>query len=336
MRDLNVLKEEYAQALAAADTIAGLEKLRVGWLGKKGTVTGLFAEMKTAPAESRPALAKGLNALKSHVEETLAMAQKTLRTHAVAAQVRAEWQDLSLSGTVGETGARHPLTVIERKCLRVMNMLGYRFVEGPEVETPFRNFDALNVPEHHPARDMQDTFWLEQGLLLRSHTSTVQVKVLQESKELPIRIVSPGRVYRNEAVDATHLACFHQFEGLWVDEGVRFSHLKGTLEFIVKNLFGDDWDFRFKPKFYPYTEPSIGVDIRARGGKGKWITVLGAGMVHPNVFRATGHDPEKVGGFAFGLGISRMVSMAHKVDNMKSLYEGDLRVHRGLARKVFD
>lgn len=182
---------------------------------------------------------------------------------------------------------------------------------------------------------MQDTFWLDGGLLLRSHTSTVQIRVLENQKDLPIRIASPGKVYRNEAVDATHLACFHQFEGLWVDADVKFSHLKGTMEFIIKNIFGDDWEYRFKPKFYPYTEPSIGVDIRSKTTERNWVTILGAGMVHPTVFKMTGHDPNTVSGFAFGLGISRIVAMAHHVSDLKSLYESDLRVHQGLARKKY-
>ena len=199
--------------------------------------------------------------------------------------------------------------------------------------------DALNIPEHHPARDMQDTFWLQDNFLLRSHTSTVQIRALEaakaEGRDLPLKIVAPGRVYRNETVDATHLACFHQFEGLWVDHDVTFSELKAVLEFTVREIFGDDWELRFKPKFYPYTEPSIGIDIRLKDqdgqGAGKWLTILGAGMVHEHVFENTGFDPKTTKGFAFGLGVSRIVAMAYGVESMRSLYESDLRVHQRLS-----
>lgn len=334
MPTLEALGAEFTAALAAAKTTLELDGLRRTFLGKKSALNDLFASMKSVPADQKAEFARALNAFKARAEAELTKAEAAARRAETAARIEAEWSDLSLPGTVNPRGALHPLTDIERNCLSVLNMLGFGFADGPEVETAFRNFDALNVPEHHPARDAQDTFWLENNLLLRSHTSTVQIKTLQSRRDLPIRIVSPGRVYRNEAVDATHLACFHQFEGLWVDHDVTFAHLKGTLSFIVQHIFGDTWEHRFKPKFYPYTEPSIGVDIRARTPDARWITVLGAGMVHPNVFIATGHDPAKVSGFAFGLGISRMVSMAHQVENMKSLYEGDLRVHRGLARKT--
>lgn len=335
MCDLGALKIEFSSALKEIEDISQLETFQISYLGKKGLIRNLFSKMKELPEDQRIAYAQQLNAFREYIETTIEKTERSFKKNETNKRIRGEWTDLSLPGIINQVGSLHPLTKIERNCLSVLNMLGFQFEDGPEVETPFHNFDALNIPEHHPARDMQDTFWVDGELLLRSHTSTVQVRVLERQKELPIRIASPGRVYRNEAVDATHLACFHQFEGLWVDKGVKFSHLKGTLEFIVKNIFGDEWEYRFKPKFYPYTEPSIGVDIRSKTKEAKWITVLGAGMVHPNVFKATGHDPDKVSGFAFGLGISRMVTMAHKVENMKSLYEGDLRVHQGLARKSY-
>ncbi len=335
MRNINALQTEFFSSIEQVNSIEQLEKVRVFYLGKKGVIKDLFAEMKLIQDSERVTYSQQLNAFKQYIESTLQATECALKKKETDRRIKEEWVDLSLPGTTNQRGALHPLTQIERNCLDVLYMLGFKFVDGPEVETPFHNFDALNIPEHHPARDMQDTFWLDNQLLLRSHTSTVQIRVLENEKELPIKIASPGRVYRNEAVDATHLACFHQFEGLWVDEGVKFSHLKGMLEFIIKNIFGNDWDYRFKPKFYPYTEPSIGVDIRSKTKDAKWITVVGAGMVHPNVFKFTGHDPEKISGFAFGLGVSRMVTMAHKVENMKSLYEGDLRVHQNLARKKY-
>lgn len=335
MRTISTLKEDFSAALASVETSEQLEQLRLRYVGKKGIIKDLINHINSVASEDRKAVASTVNEFKRFVLESLSTTQVFIQRKETDINIRKEWLDISLPGTGLERGALHPLSHIERKCLDVLNLLGFQLVEGPEVETPFHNFDALNIPEHHPARDMQDTFWLDNGLLLRSHTSTVQVRVLEGTQNLPIKIVSPGRVYRNEEVDATHLACFHQFEGLWVDRGVNFAHLKGTIEFIVEHIFGKEWEFCFKPKYYPYTEPSIGVDIRLREGDGKWITILGAGMVHANVFTKTGHDPKEVSGFAFGLGISRMVTMAHQVTNMKSLYESDLRVHRGLAKKEY-
>jgi len=333
--DIVALAKEFSTALASVGTSEQLEKLRLNYSGKKGVIKDLLEQLKISPIDERKTIALKINEFKKYIEESIAVAQNTIRHKETDRKIQSEWLDISLPSTNLERGALHPLSIIERKCLDVLNLLGLQFVEGPEVETPFHNFDALNIPEHHPARDMQDTFWLDKNLLLRSHTSTVQIRSLQNAQDLPIKVASPGRVYRNEEVDATHLACFHQFEGLWVDKGITFAHLKGTLEFIIQNIFGKKWDFRFKPKFYPYTEPSIGVDIRSKDGDGKWLTVLGAGMIHPNVFIKTGHDPESVSGFAFGLGISRMVAMSHHISNMKSLYEGDLRIHRSLARKDY-
>ena len=316
-----------------------LEDLRVKALGRKGFVKKAFEQMKQVAPEEKKTFAQSLNKFKTYVEQSIEQKKLDITAIEIAKKIDEEWLDLSVPGIGIPKGALHPLTRIERRCVQVLHLLGFEVADGPEVETPFHNFDALNIPEHHPARDMQDTFWLENQKLLRSHTSTVQIRVLESVQktggDLPIRVVAPGRVYRNETVDATHLACFHQFEGLWVDKDVRFSHLKGVLTFIVEKIFGDAWEMRFKPKFYPYTEPSIGVDIRLKASKkseqpGEWLTILGAGMVHGNVFKNTGFDPAVTKGFAFGLGVSRMVTMAHHVDSMKSLYETDLRVHHSL------
>lgn len=345
------VKEELAQEQAAfmqtldnTNDLKSLESLRVATLGKKGWVKKSFDLVKKAAPDERKTVAQTLNELKASVEKALDVAENRIATEVIQKQVESEWVDWTMPGTLGEKGALHPLTVIERNCIEVLQMLGFEVAEGPEVETPFHNFDALNIPEHHPARDMQDTFWLEKGLLLRSHTSTVQIRALEEAKsqgrDLPLKIVAPGRVYRNETVDATHLACFHQFEGLWVDHDVTFAELKAVLQFMVEKIFGDAWEMRIKPKFYPYTEPSIGIDIRLRempqghpsqGQPGKWLTILGAGMVHEHVFTNTGYDPKNTKGFAFGLGVSRMVALAYGVDSMRSLYESDLRVHQRLS-----
>ena len=245
-----------------------------------------------------------------------------------------------MPGQTTRRGARHPLTVVENQCMDVLRRLGFKLVDGPEIDDAYHNFDALNIPEHHPARDMQDTFWVTGGLLLRSHTTTVQARVLSSKPSLPIRIASAGRVYRNEAVDATHLAMFHQLEGLWVDRGLTFANLKGLLSFIAKSLYGEG-RIRFKPKFYPYTEPSVGVDLacalcdgegcEACHGAG-WVTILGAGMVHPKVFKEFGYDPDEVSGIAFGLGTTRMAAQWAGVSKVKSLYDQELAVLHDLHR----
>lgn len=339
---LQALLEQKAAFLAVLDEttdLKSLEAAKVAALGKKGWVKQSFDLVKQAAPAEKKALAQSLNDLKTSVEAVLEAAEQRIAVAQIQAQVEAEWVDWSMPGTLASKGALHPLTIIERRCIEVLQMLGFEVAEGPEVETPFHNFDALNIPEHHPARDMQDTFWLDNNFLLRSHTSTVQIRALEqakaEAKPLPLKIIAPGRVYRNETVDATHLACFHQFEGLWVDHDVTFAELKAVLSFTVQKIFGDDWALRFKPKFYPYTEPSIGIDIRLKdkgqGKPGPWLTILGAGMVHEHVFKNTGYDPATTKGFAFGLGISRIVAMAYGVESMRSLYESDLRVHQRLS-----
>jgi len=329
----------FFEELNQIQSLKDLEICRVAALGKKGWVKKTFELVKQASQDERKKIAQQLNELKKNVEGKLAEAEQRIGIEEIQAQIQQEWLDLTMPGILNIKGALHPLTIIERNCIEVLRMLGFQTVQGPEVETAFHNFDALNIPEHHPARDMQDTFWLENDLLLRSHTSTVQIRALERAKregqDLPLKIIAPGRVYRNETVDATHLACFHQFEGLWVDHCVTFAELKAVLQFIIEHIFGDEWQMRFKPKFYPYTEPSIGVDIREKsninGQPGQWLTILGAGMVHQHVFENTGFDPKQTKGFAFGLGVSRIVAMAYKVESMRSLYESDLRVHQRLG-----
>ena len=328
------LLQAFEAELAAADTPAALDEVRRLHTGKKSPVKLAMKQLRDLEPEMRKQVAQALNDAMGTITARLASAKEEVEAKALQAQLRAEWTDLTLPPLATERGARHPHTDVVERCLATLRRLGFELVEGPEVETPFYNFDALNIPEHHPARDMQDTFWLPNELLLRSHTTTVQARVLESKPPLPIRIACAGRVYRNEAVDATHLAMFHQLEGLWIDKGLTFSHLKGVLAFIAEELFGAE-ALRFKPKFYPYTEPSVGLDVQCTvcGGSGcaachgsGWVTILGAGMVHPKVFRTFGYDPDEVSGIAFGLGTTRMASQAAGVKKVRSLYEPDLRV----------
>lgn len=344
--DVDALLEAFRADLAQARSPQDVDAVRRAHTGKKSPVKLALRGLRSIPADERPAVAQAINATHSQIEAELDDAAKTIEAHAMAERLDEEWVDLTLPGTLPPRGARHPLTDVEWECMNMLRRLGFEVVDGPEVDHPYYNFDALNIPEHHPARDMQDTFWVDGGWLLRSHTTTVQARTLEERKDLPIKIACMGRVYRNEAVDATHLACFHQFEGLWIDRGLTFSHLKGVLAYIAKEIYGDR-KLRFKPKFYPYTEPSIGVDIACArcDGEGEvdghpcetchsagWITILGAGMVHPKVFLEFGFDPNEVSGIAFGLGTTRMAAVSTGVHKVKSLYETDLRVHRALSR----
>jgi phenylalanyl-tRNA synthetase alpha chain len=244
--------------------------------------------------------------------------------------------DMTLPGAGAAPGALHPVTRIERKCMDAMRRLGFVMASGPEIEGAEFNFDLLDIPKHHPARDMQDTFWISEkdGVLLRSHTTSVQSRYMKslngDESKLPVRIVSPGRVYRNEAVDSSHLAVFHQFEGLMVGVGIKLSELKGVLEFILREIYGPDVKIRFKPKYYPYTEPSLGADIDTGGG---WMTIAGAGMVSPRVLRNFGFDPARVSGLAFGFGTSRLAAQFSGA-TMRELYGMDVRVLKNISGAV--
>ena len=343
MSELTQTIDQFKQELANAQTPEDVQELRTKYLGKKSYVKTALKSLGSMPAEDRPKFAKDVNEAQTTIEAALDEAVVRIARLAADRQIEAEWQDLSMPGIAQERGSTHPLTQVNEICMNVMRRLGFELAEGPEVETPYYNFDALNIPENHPARDMQDTFWLPNNLLLRSHTTTVQARVLQSKPPLPIKVVSPGRTYRNEAVDATHLAMFHQFEGIWIEEGLTFSDLKGTLLEIARSVYGTEHRFRFKPKYYPYTEPSVGMDIecavcrgsdedcRACGGGG-WVTILGAGMGHPKVFMEFGYDHTRLSGIAFGLGISRIAAQAAGIKAIKPLYEQDLRVHRSIRR----
>lgn len=338
--DPEALLQAFRDDLQAAASPADLDEVKRKHTGKKSAVKAALKQLREVPPEERRSVAASLNALQSQIESELAQAAEGVLARARDARLQAEWVDLSLPGVAPRRGARHPLTEVERHAVQVLRQLGFDVVQGPEVEHPFYNFDALNIPEHHPARDMQDTFWVDGGWLLRSHTTTVQARVLEQRPTPPVRVASLGRVYRNEAVDATHTAMFHQLEGIWVEEGLTFAHLKGTLQVIAEALYGDR-PIRFKPKFYPYTEPSVGVDLQCARCAGAgceachgagWVTILGAGMVHPKVFLEFGYDPDRVSGIAFGFGTTRMAAQRAGVVKSRSLYEQDVRIHHRVHR----
>jgi len=329
------LLKDFEKAAAQAKDERALEDLRTLYLGrKKGHVTGLFEELKTVPAAEKREAGKLVNDLKTFVQDTI----RGLEGSVVKAGSKAPRLDLTLPGRARYTGAPHPLVLFQEEIERIFLTMGFSIEDGPEIETDYYNFEALNFPPHHPARDSWDTLYIKDDLLLRTHTSPVQIRVM-EKKKPPIRIIIPGRVFRRETPDPTHLPMFQQVEGLVVDEGITFAHLKGTLEYFIRALFGEKIKVRFRPSFFPFTEPSAEVDIecivcggqdkscRVCGGTG-WKEILGSGMVDPQVFKNVNIDPEKYSGWAFGLGIDRTAMFAFGIPEMRYFYENDLRFLR--------
>ncbi len=334
MRDLlNKIKTDVTERLAAVSSEDELEKLRVETLGKKGTLTQVLRGMGALSSEERPVIGQLANDIRSYIEKEMANKKEALAKSALENKLRAEKIDVTAPGTTVRVGKRHPIDQVEQTLCDIFTSMGFEIAEGPEVEYDTYNFQKLNIPENHPARDTQDTFYINERILLRSQTSPVQVRVMEKQRP-PIRIISPGRVYRSDAVDATHSPVFHQLEGLVVDKGITMSDLKGMLTAFAKQMFGENTKIRFRPHHFPFTEPSAEVDVSCFvcGGKGcrvckneGWIEILGSGMVHPNVLRGCDIDPKIYSGFAFGMGIERIVMIKYAIDDMRLLYENDLR-----------
>ena len=312
---------------------ADLEEIRIKYLGKKGELTALLRQMGSLSAEERPVIGQLANEVRSSIEAELDKLRAAAKEKAREAAIRAEKIDVTVPGAEIPTGHRHPLDRVQHEIEDIFIGMGYSIAEGPEVELDYYNFQALNIPADHPARDTQDTFYITDNVLLRSQTSPVQVRVMEKQRP-PIRILSPGRVYRSDAVDATHSPLFHQIEGLVVDKNITMSDLKGTLAMFAKKMFGEETKVRFRPHHFPFTEPSAEVDVScfSCGGKGcrfckgeGWIEILGAGMVHPNVLSGCNIDPDEYSGFAFGLGVERVALLKYHIDDMRLLYENDVR-----------
>jgi phenylalanyl-tRNA synthetase alpha chain len=310
-----------------------LEGLRIEFLGKKGKITDLLRQMGQIPAEERPIIGKIANQLKVRLNQLLEDKKTELKELVHQQNLSNEKIDVTLPGNRPMIGHRHPLTIIGNEIKDVFTGLGFTIAEGPEVESEYNNFEALNVPEHHPARDLQDTFYIDQKYLLRTHTSPVQVRTMLSQKP-PIRIIAPGRVYRSDELDASHSPVFHQVEGLVIDQNISFSDLKGTIELFVKAIYGEGRAIRFRPSYFPFTEPSAEVDISCIvcGGKGcrlcsytGWLEVMGAGMVHPNVLEMAGLDSYKYSGFAFGMGWDRVAMLKYGINDIRLLFENDRR-----------
>ena len=317
---LDALEQQAAVEIAEAADAAALEQLRVGLLGKKGRLSGVLGAMGKLPGQERPVVGQRANVLKTQVQSLLSDRLQAVQQAAMAERIARESLDVTAPPSGIPMGHRHPLITTTEEIVDLFLGLGYSVAEGPEVEKDHYNFTALNIPEDHPARDMQDTFYLGGDLLMRTHTSPVQIRHLEENPP-PVRIVAPGRVYRRDAVDATHSPVFHQVEVLAIDEGLDFSHLRGTVMAFLKAFFGD-LPVRFRASYFPFTEPSAEVDVQWRG---RWLEVMGCGMVDPAVLEGLGLDPERYSGFAAGLGVERFCMVRHGIDDIRRLYTSDLR-----------
>ncbi|QDZ40867.1 phenylalanine--tRNA ligase subunit alpha [Euhalothece natronophila Z-M001] len=321
---LEQLKTEALSAIAQSDNLETLEQLRVQYLGKKGQLSQVLRGMGKLSAEERPKIGSLANEIKEAITSAIEETHDNLQRSQLEAQLAAETLDVTMPGVMRPLGQVHPLNGMIDKMLDIFVGLGYTVAEGFEVETDYYNFEALNTPQDHPARDMQDTFYLPDGTLLRTHTSSVQIRYM-EQHDPPVRVIAPGRVYRRDTVDATHSAVFHQLELLAVEEGLKFSDLRGTIKEFLRQMFGEDLQVRFRASYFPFTEPSAEVDVQWQG---KWLEVLGCGMVDPNVLKAVGYDPERYTGFAAGLGVERFAMVLHQIDDIRRLYNSDLRFLR--------
>lgn len=330
---IKALREQAMQQLQTLNQPGELEDFRVKVMGKKGSLTGLLRGMGALPAEERPKMGQLVNQVRAELEEALEARAAAVRAAQQTARLKHETLDVTMPGRHGKKGGLHPLNIVLEDLIDIFQSMGFDVVDGPEVETEYYNFEALNLPADHPARDMQDTFFLSNSLLLRSQTSAAQIRTM-EDRQPPIRIICPGRVYRADEVDATHSPVFHQVEGLVVDKGITMCDLKGCLEQFAHEIYGPETKVKFRPSFFPFTEPSVEVDVTCSecGGKGcrvckgsGWIEILGAGMVHPNVLRGCGIDPEVYSGFAFGIGLDRLTTTRYKISDIRLLFENDQR-----------
>ncbi len=337
--DIEQIKNQIDSEIQNINSLQGLEEFRLKYLGRKGVITQLTATIPSLPAQERAAFGQQANVLKNKILSLIEEKQKSISSQPIRRQ--SGLGDISMPGIAQDLGRLHPITQVVDEICTIFNRMGFSVVEGPEIETEFNNFTGLNIPLEHPSRDAFDTFYLKSDiqntktgeLLLRSHTSPVQIRVMK-SRKPPLAVVVPGRVYRPDATDASHSFMFHQIEGFMVDENIRFSDLKGVLEVFARAVFGKDIRMRFRPHFFPFTEPSAEVDISCIICKGKgcsvcgrkgWLEVLGSGMIHPNVFKRVGYDPKKYTGFAFGMGIERIAMLKFGIDDIRLFFENDLR-----------
>jgi len=333
---LEKIRRDAMEALEGVNDSAELEALRVRFLGKKGELTAVLKTMGSLSAEERPVFGQAANNVRAAIEEKLEEAKLELKARALDAKLESEAIDITIPGTPVELGHRHPMNKALDEAKELFISMGFKILEGPEVELADYNFTKLNIGENHPSRDRSDTFYVteDESVLLRTQTSPMQIRAMEAMKTPPIRILAPGRVYRKDEVDATHSPMFHQIEGLVIDKGVTMADLKGTLETLIKAMYGEDSVIRFRPHHFPFTEPSCEVDVQCFKCRGKgcptckgegWIELLGAGMVHPKVLEGCGIDPNVYSGFAFGIGLERMAMRRYKISDMRMIFENDIR-----------
>ncbi len=330
------LKNIHVEAISAIENaieLQQIESIRIKYLGKKGELTAILKQMGKLSAEERPVMGQLANEYRSLIEKAIEEKTKNLQKELLEKQLKEEEIDVTMPGKDVKLGAKHPLTIVMDEIKEIFIGMGFDIVDGPEVEYDYYNFEALNIPKDHPARDTQDTFYITDNIVLRTQTSPVQIRTMEKTAP-PIRVISPGRVYRSDAIDATHSPLFHQIEGLVVDKNITFADLKGTLEIFVKRLYGEDSVVRFRPHHFPFTEPSAEVDVQCFSCHGEgcrlcknegYIEILGCGMVHPKVLSTCGIDPEEYSGFAFGLGLERVAMRRYKIDDLRLFYENDVR-----------
>jgi phenylalanyl-tRNA synthetase alpha chain len=336
-QELQSLKQQALVELSQVDNMDALNELRVKYLGKKGSLTSALKGMGALSAEERPRIGQIVNDIRSEIEAIMQTKSESYKQAELARKLASEKIDITLPGRRVSVGHQHPLTVTLGRIKEIFMRMGFAIAEGPEVEQDYYNFEALNLPKDHPARDMQDSFYITEEFLMRTHTSPVQVRTMQAATpNQPIRIIAPGKVYRRD-YDATHSPMFHQVEGLVIDKNISFSDLKGTLELFIHEIFGKEVGVRFRPSFFPFTEPSAEVDISCVMCSGKgcrvcsgtgWLEILGAGMVHPRVLEMSNFDPNQVSGFAFGMGVERIAMLLYGIDDLRLFYENDLRFLR--------
>lgn len=331
METLASITDEALSLVERAENLSALDQVRVDYLGKKGHLTALLKTLGKLSAEERPAAGAQINESKERVQESINAKKASLEQAAIAAKLASETIDVTLPGRAADSGGLHPVSQTLERIASIFKAAGFGVEEGPEIEDDFHNFEALNIPSHHPARAMHDTFYVDETHVLRTHTSPVQIRTM-ENKEPPIRIICPGRVYRCDS-DVTHTPMFHQIEGLVVDRNVSFADLKGTVDQFLKAFFEADVPVRFRPSYFPFTEPSAEVDIQCTQCSGAgcrvckstgWLEIMGCGMVHPNVLKASNVDPETYSGFAFGLGVERMAMLHYGINDLRLFFENDL------------
>ena len=334
MKDkLKKIREEAVRQIEESKELNSLNDVRVAILGKKGELTAVLKGMKYFKPEDRPMVGQLVNETREAIEQKLEETKEKLERAEMEKRLEKEVIDVTLPAKINKVGHRHPNTTVLEEVENIFVGMGYEVLEGPEIEKDYYNFEALNIPKNHPARDEQDTFYINDSIVLRTQTSPVQVRVMEQGK-LPIRMLAPGRVFRSDEVDATHSPSFHQIEGMVIDKNITFADLKGTLEQFARELFGEDTKVKFRPHHFPFTEPSAEMDVSCFkcGGKGcrfckgeGWIEILGCGMVHPRVLKMSGIDPEEYTGFAFGVGLERITLLKYEIDDMRLLYENDTR-----------